>query len=266
MSEDAEADKAKSSNWRAAGKAATKAAGITLFSAGGVAIGKDAHIFDNGVVNIDSLVHLELGGQSSSTKISDGGAALNCNPRWSIGPFALNKNNYLEKDQAPATDAGSGKDLALRAQEVAKTIKAEAPSGPLLLLGSTDPLTKREANYNVGLAADRALKVQSLLQEHFGTERSVMLGNDELRQNVPDDGKTTVGNGLARMIFGREETSGRSVMVCVLEPQPHKVETGIAASAGTNFLAGLSFGAGLFVILAIAVAAWSAWKNRADPV
>jgi hypothetical protein len=219
---------------------AEKAVGIALISGGSFAVIKSLNVFENGAINFDSFIHSEFTGSGApGLVVSDGGVGMACDPRWSIDDFAIGWSRHLGKDlssggrklEPPTT----GSELGDRIAQVAKLITDEGREGTLIVIGSTDPLKfyNKPIHYNADLAQDRAQEVKQGLEQAFATlskgpPRKIIVANEALtytdKKDPPPD--VAVSNGLARLLFGPGETSGRSALICVMEARPHRIEAG----------------------------------------
>lgn len=261
-----------------------RAAGLTLLAIGGITLIDSLHVFENGVLNLDSLIHTEITGEpgpSGRTMVSNGGVGMVCDPSWAIDDFAVGWSRHLGKDASDGgrrdEPEGVGKELGDKVRTIAASITSQSHGGTLLVAGSTDPLQfyKRPIRYNANLAATRAGVVQAELAEAFrvaGVPRNIILANEVMtfadsRSGPPDP---LISNGLARMLFGPNERSGRTVVVCLLEPRPHVVETSPGGSGGggiaSSYLQGVAVGmaamAGTFgAAIVIGLLAWRAIRG-----
>jgi hypothetical protein len=219
-----------------------QAFGLTLAFSGGVSIIKGLHVIENGSFQFDSLVHTQFGGDPAQVSVMDGGVDLRCDSGWVINGFQLGSATRLDVDPPgpkwPDPDAASPT-LSARVQAVAETIRQQARTGDVLLLGSTDPKTwgAGAAGNNVGLAMARANDVAGLLRTQL-SGRHVQVANEQITGGAASG---PAADGLARAVFGVKESSDRSVRVCVLEPRPHtiKMTTGAGTSASLDFLGGV---------------------------
>lgn len=248
-----------------------KAAGVTLASLGGVTILNDLHFFEQGSFNLGSLVRMDLAGGPAGVTVHDGGVSLRCDPQWIVQPFALGAPNRLDTDRrVPADESTASEQLAARVEQVADALAQDAPSGSLLVIGSGD---RHEAvGRNVDLAEQRAAIVRKSLEEGLAkaapdaAPREVLLGNQALTSAPGNGAPDSPPLGLARLLFGAEEASARSVQVCVLQPRPHGVEAWGAAPAAPSFLEGFATAAILFALIAaIAYAVAAGRRARQTP-
>lgn len=263
-----------------------RAIGLSLLAIGSVTLIDSLQVLQNGVLNLDSLVHTEISGGGSSAgqiKVSNGGVGMICDPDYAVDDFALGSSRALSSDLSDGRRAvrGSevGAELRKRVRSIAARITAQSRDGALLVAGSTDPLKYRN---NADLAAERAKVVRDELYRALGTTqaartpRTILLANEVMvfpdANSGPAD--SPVSNGLARMLFGPKEVAGRTVVICLLEPRPHQVETfggGESGSAiGTSYLQGVAVGlitmaATAGVALAIGILAWRALRGRMKP-
>lgn len=270
-------------------------AGAGLIAFGGFALFKDSHILEGGEF---SLVHNDFGTGGTRVQIADGGVGFDCDDRWVVQTFWRGSSTRLDtvakgqpdaKPPDPADKAAYAaaqteapfQALKDRVTEVANDLRTLTTSGDLLVVGSTDPVGYRgDTPTNEGLALSRARHVGDLLRDALSTAypaRHVLVANDKMTlQNPPPPGVRLpdpgpAGDHLARVLFGSKEHSGRAVLVCVMEPQPHGVVISGGGDGGkpgwAPALSGVA--AGLMIALVLACAggvfgllAWRGWVER----
>lgn len=237
--------------------AAAKAGGFTFLTISGLTIIKEFHVLDQGVVNLDSLFHMQLPPGAPTVKVSEGGVALNCDQDWMIGPFAVASPILLDAGGADARGpAGDGAALAAKVASVAAKIAKAAPAGDILLIGSGDDRQSRARN--VELAQQRADNVGGLLNDALHTlqpqaTRQILYGNKALSymKSGVQANDLVATDGLARLLYGPGEASSRSVQLCVLMPQARGVTVG-ENPYPANFWQGTMIGGGATIGILIA--------------
>lgn len=208
-------------------RALSKAFAITLISLGGVTIIQDLHILEEGVVNISRLIEIppepSTVSSATSTPTPASGLAIRCDPRWTVGSFGLAWDKHLETPvsrhrRIPEPD-GDNDDaqLVARIDEIAAGISREAPGTDILLFGSGD--SSNRLAHNAGYAQRRAQTVQRLLgialrRQALGRPPpNIVVANDVLTEPTADGASS---DGLARLLYGEDERSSRSVKLCLL--------------------------------------------------
>jgi hypothetical protein len=239
-------------------KAAAAGAGSLgggLIAFGGFGLFKDSHILENGEF---SLVHNQFGG-SGRVEVNDGGVGLNCDSRWIVHPFWTGSSSRVEAGPGNAGDpqppdathqpANTAEapfpQLKARVSDIANDLRTLTETGDILVVGSTDPkpFHKGGATTNESLALARAQQVGDLLKDDLSSAhplRHILVANDKMTfaEPLPPGVKApplnTTTDHLARALFGAKESSGRSVLICVMEQQPHGVVVSGAGGDGSG--------------------------------
>ncbi len=267
-SDEVEAAKRKKRLSQALGKG-----GYALLSIGSLLSVKDLHLFDHPAFGehatavFDSFVHLQPGVTPAlrpTVTVTAGGNEVICRPNWRIDGFALGQSRHLGEPRVTGGGKSESGDidhaLLTRVEADIVDITRESTGGDILLLGSTDPTPETPPKSNADLADERAQSVKSLMDSDLHpprtpeTHRQVMV----LNKAMSLDGEG--GKGVARVLFGAEETSGRSVVACVSQPKEPQATvhegSSSASELGSESMATLILGLflGAFATLTAALA------------